>query len=161
MKRDPIVVLRSLDGWPPPRRRRRIGPALLVALLILVATEALWFTRAGAQEVDDARYQPSARGTRSVVTRWRPALEQYDDWDVAEGLRVIDCESGGDPGAVNQTSGATGLTQLLGWGWLARRLFGSADLTEPSLNLAVAHVLWLDSGGTFRWHWHASVGCWS
>ena len=51
------------------------------------------------------RYQPSERGTRPAVVQWRPLLEQYD-WDVDTALRIVDCESGGDPAAVNRWSGA-------------------------------------------------------
>ena len=49
----------------------------------------------------------------------------------------------------------------MGWGWLAERLFGTRDVTVPWVNVAVAHTLWLDSGGTFNWHWAASRSCWS
>ena len=108
------------------------------------------------------RYEPSNRGGRRfapAVERWRQLVAGYD-WDVDTALAVITCESRGDPGAVNRFSGASGLFQLLGWSGLARRLFGSGDVFDPGVNAGTAAWLWRDSGGSFRWHWAASVGCW-
>src|SRR6476469_1147028 len=85
-----------------------LGWAVLVAVLVAVAVAAVVLVApAHADEVE--RFTPSSRGTRPEVTRWRPLLEEYADWDVDAGLRVIDCESGGDPAIWNrQGSGAVG-----------------------------------------------------
>lgn len=149
-----------------PRKRlprpSQLGWALLftVAILIGGVTGAIVRAEDGDETPVAERYQPSSRGTRPTVTQWRPLLSAYD-WDVDQALRVIDCESEGRPGVYNrQGSGAVGLFQLLGWSGLAERLFGTRDLTNPWVNVAVAYVLWADSGSTFRWHWYASIGCW-
>jgi hypothetical protein len=162
----PIVILRSLDRSALPTHRRpwdRLAYGVVVGFLLGAVLFGLGVIR--AEDGDDApRFAPSSRGTRPAVSRWRPLLEQYPDWDVDTGLRVIDCESGGDPAVWNyQGSGAVGLWQLLGWEWLARRLFGSALMTDPWVNTAVAHVIWLESGGRFgtSMGWAASAGCWS
>jgi soluble lytic murein transglycosylase-like protein len=110
------------------------------------------------------RYEPTTRSDRRP--RFRPAVEQWYPlvagygWDAEQALAVISCESGGDPGAVNRSSGAAGLLQLLGWSWLARRLFGTGDVLDPAVNVGTGFFLWRDSGGTFRLHWAASYGCW-
>jgi hypothetical protein len=115
---------------------------------------------ASAQEAEvPERDSPSTRSSRPAVARWRPLVAEYP-WDVETALRVIACESDGDPEAVNPWSGAAGLFQLYGWRWLAERLFGRRDVLTPWVNVATAFVLWQDSGGTFRWHWGASRGCW-
>jgi hypothetical protein len=131
----------------------RIAALALVAALLRPGP-------ATAQTVEADRFEPAARGVRPSVARWRPLLEAYP-WDVDTALRVVDCESGGDPAAVNPWSGAAGLWQLYGWRGLARRLFGSEDLLDPVLNTAVAFALWEDSGGRFSWHWYASRRCWA
>ena len=45
------------------------------------------------------------------VLRWVPMLLEYD-WPIEEALAIIDCESSGDPAAVNPTSRTTGLFQV-------------------------------------------------
>lgn len=131
--------------------------SLILALVFLAAAP---LRALEAQEAPESvRYQPASRGVRPAVDRWRDLVAEQEDWDVEQALDVIACESAGDPAARNP-SGATGLFQLLGWRWLAERLFGTRDLTEPRVNVALAHVLWADSGGTFRYHWYASRGCW-
>lgn len=153
-----------------PRRRApeptRLGWALLIALVLLAAGVGIGASR--AQEGDDApRFAPTSRGSRVAATeavqRWRPLVSQYP-WDVEVALRVIACESEGSPTVWNrQGSGAHGLFQLLGWEWLAFRMFGVWSVADPAVNTAVAHVIWRESGGRFdtRMGWAASAGCWS
>jgi hypothetical protein len=117
---------------------------------------------ASAQEAEVAeRYSPASRSMRPAVARWRPLVAEYP-WDVETALRIISCESEGDPDAVNPWSGAAGLFQAMPeWGRLTWRLFGSRNLLDPVVNTALAFLLWEDSGGRFSWHWGASVACWS
>lgn len=104
---------------------------------------------------------PSPDESAGPVERWRALVASYPDWDPNVALAVIACESGGDPGAVNRSSGASGLFQLLGWEWLAEYLGGfGASVFDPSVNVAAAHWLWAQSGG-FGVHWAASRGCWA
>lgn len=161
--------MRGIHVYERHRLPRPTRLGWLVCLLILLGGLGVGLARAEPDEPVVERFTPSARGTRPAVTRWRPLLAEYP-WDVETALRVVDCESGGDPGAINPSSGAAGLMQLYGWSWLARRLFGTGDVTIPWVNVAVAHVLWADSGGAFGWydargrprgHWAASIGCWS
>lgn len=46
------------------------------------------------------------------VSQWAELLARYG-WDVREALAVLDCESRGDPWALNPSSGACGLFQHL------------------------------------------------
>lgn len=112
-----------------------------------------------AQEAEVERYTPATRGVRPAVAQWAELVEEYD-WPVNGALRVIQCESGGDPLATNPSSGAKGLFQLLGWDHLAARLFGSWNVFDPRVNVAVAYYLWRDSGGLFMIHWGSSRACW-
>jgi hypothetical protein len=95
------------------------------------------------------------------VSDWRPLVEQFfEPHHVAKALRVIRCESGGDPLAKNPTSSASGLFQHLGSMWRSRSAaagWAGADVFDPVANVAVAAWLVYDHGG---WsHWHPSSGC--
>ena len=53
-----------------------------------------------------------------AVERWRGLVEQFfPSHRVEEALRIMDCESNGDPNAVNPYSGASGLFQFLPSTW--------------------------------------------
>ncbi len=90
----------------------------------------------------------------SRVERWRPLVEAYfpGDW-VNWALRIIQCESEGDPNAANPDSSARGLFQHLGKYWEERSAdagWAGADIFDPEANVAVAAYL-LRRDGT--WHW--------
>jgi peptidoglycan hydrolase CwlO-like protein len=52
------------------------------------------------------------------VEQWRPLVQQwFPSSRVEEALRIIDCESNGDPEAINPYSGAAGLFQFLPSTW--------------------------------------------
>lgn len=136
--------------------------ASTLALLIALAIAILVPLKVDAQ--DAPRYEPSVRGPRASyqtdqVQQWREAVAEYP-WPVETALLVIACESQGDPGAINPSSGAAGLMQLYGWGWLAGRLTGSRNVLDPWVNIRTAFALWEDSGGRFGFHWEASRSCW-
>jgi hypothetical protein len=73
------------------------------------------------------------RATTSVE-HWRPLVEAHPDWPVDTMLRIMACESRGNPVADNPRSSATGLLQVLG---------GS---TDPVTNVAQAHSIWRRQG---------------
>jgi hypothetical protein len=68
------------------------------------------------------------------VEHWRPLIEQHPDWPVDTMMRIMACESRGNPVADNPRSSATGLLQVLG---------GS---TDPATNVAQAHSIWRRQG---------------
>jgi len=134
------------------------------AALAVCAVLTVWGS-AAAQAVEEApRYVPAVRGPRASygteqVQQWREAVDAYP-WPTDTALLVISCESQGDPGAINPSSGAAGLFQLYSWGWLAARMFGTRNVLIPWVNIGVAFALWEDSGGRFGFHWAASRSCW-
>lgn len=88
------------------------------------------------------------------VERWRPLVALYFPEDRVDwALRIIACESGGDPLAKNPHSSASGLFQHLARLWPERAAqagFAGADVFDPVANIAVAAWL-LDNGGTSHW----------
>lgn len=97
------------------------------------------------------------------VEGWRPLVSYFfKPGDVDRALRVIRCESNGDPLARNRHSSARGLFQQLGRYWPRRvraaGLLPKADLYDPVANTAVAAWLVYHDGG---WsHWATSRSCW-
>ena len=89
------------------------------------------------------------------VEQWRPLVEAYfRAGDVERAMRIMACESGGNPGAYN-TSGsrASGLFQHLQRYWSSRSVaagWAGADIFNPAANVAVA--AWLrDAMGWGSW----------
>ena len=113
--------------------------------------------------------------TRNTM-RWCPKVSYYLDlgerlgawrWergDLTRNLLIIECESGGNPAAVNPTSGTTGLMQHRREYWADRgakaaRLFGFTNprIDMPYDNLAVG--IWLAKTGGWS-HWESCAGWW-
>ncbi|MPZ52107.1 MAG: peptidoglycan DD-metalloendopeptidase family protein [Acidimicrobiia bacterium] len=93
-----------------------------------------------------------------AVERWRPLVEEYfPKKRVEEAMRVLACESRGNPNAVNPTSDATGLFQFIPTTWMwasAAAGYGGYDRTHPEAN--VASAAWLTSRDEAR-----GVDAWS
>ena len=95
------------------------------------------------------------------VEEWRSLVSAYfapEDIDLA--LKIISCESGGDPNAQNPRSGAAGLFQHIPRYWEARVASAGmpgASIFDPIANVAAsAYLAYADGWG----HWSASAGCW-
>jgi hypothetical protein len=109
------------------------------------------------------RRSSSSTGSTSMgsnVEQWRYLVAAYFPADqVNLALRVMVCESGGNPTAKNPGSSASGLFQHLGKYWTKRSAaagFAGASIFDPTANVAVA--AWLAAQG---WsHWNASRACW-
>jgi len=88
------------------------------------------------------------------VEMWRPVIEQYFEVDqVDTALRVMACESGGDPTVKNLHSSASGLFQHLDRYWDDRATaagFPGASVFDPEANIAAS--AWLQQNhGWFHW----------
>jgi hypothetical protein len=85
-------------------------------------------------------------GMGGDVERWRGLVEAHFGPNTDAALRVMACESGGSPNAVNPTSGASGLFQFMSHWWR-----GQWDPFDPAENIARAAAL--SAGGTDWSHW--------
>lgn len=88
------------------------------------------------------------------VEQWRPLVSRYfAPGDVNRALRILSCESNGDPNAANPSSGASGLFQHMPGYWSERSAkagWAGASVFDPQANVAVA--AWLAySGGWGHW----------
>lgn len=86
------------------------------------------------------------------VEQWRPLVEKYfKAQDVPTAMRIMQCESRGDPNAKNPHSSASGLFQHLARYWPERSAkagWAGADIFDPEANIAVA--AWLKSVAGWR-----------
>ena len=95
------------------------------------------------------------------VEEWRALVSAYfapEHVDLA--LRIISCESGGDPNAQNPRSGAAGLFQHIPRYWDARVAAAGmpgGSIFDPIANVAASAYLAYSDGWR---HWSASAGCW-
>ncbi len=104
------------------------------------AADAAYATALDAIEKERRRLA-MLRGAES----WRSLVEIYfPEGLVAEALAIIQCESRGNPDAVNPTSGASGLFQFLEstWSWASVEAgFNGASRFDPEANVATASWL--------------------
>jgi hypothetical protein len=92
------------------------------------------------------------------VEQWRPLVQQFfPDNRVEEALRIIDCESNGDPNAQNPYSGAGGLFQFLPSTWASNAPnagYAGYSVFDAEANIATA--AWLANRyqelGYSYWH---------
>ncbi len=101
-----------------------------------------------------AEFTGSVERWRSLVALHFPA--EWTDW----ALRIIACESGGDPAAKNRRSSATGLFQFLRstWNWVSEETgaprYRDGGPLLPWWN--VRNAAWLlDNGGPAHWECRA------
>jgi soluble lytic murein transglycosylase-like protein len=100
--------------------------------------------------VEPHAYTAGVEQWRSLVATYFPA-EQVD-----RALRIMSCESAGDPNAYNR-SGASGLFQHMARYWAERSAaagWAGADIFDPTANVAVA--AWLSKGGSDWSDWACS-----
>ena len=89
------------------------------------------------------------------VEQWRPLVAAYfRPGDVDRAMRIMSCESGGNPNAKNPGSSASGLFQHLGKYWTGRSAaagFLGASIFNPTANVATAAWLRDQKGGWGHW----------
>ena len=89
--------------------------------------------------------KPRAHQWPTRIERWRPVISLYfDPSDVELALKVIACESAGDPKAVNKRSQASGLWQHLPGYWEVRTRQADvvgASIWDPKASTIVASWL--------------------
>lgn len=94
-----------------------------------------------------------------AVERWRPLVQQFFPSNrVEEALRILDCESNGDPDAYNPYSGASGLFQFLPSTWASsapKAGYGGRSVFEPEANIATAAWLGKRYEALGQYFWRA------
>lgn len=105
----------------------------------------------GFASSDAARHEAAGQGASAAATaRWRPLVAKwFPPAQVDKALRVMWCESRGNPSAVNPTSRASGLFQHMPQWWAARSAaagFAGRSPFDPEANVATAAWLYQRDG---------------
>lgn len=82
-------------------------------------------------------------GMASIVATYFPESE------LCTALRIVACESGGNPDARNG-SGASGLFQVMPF-WADHYGYSRHSLFDPMLNTEIAYRIWSEEGGWKHW----------
>ena len=135
-----------------------VGVALYVALVSAVIIMAILFIGAEAHAGESAPCMQvmSEPAFSEDVERWRGIVAIFfKPSDIDQALRIIQCESQGDPLAKNPNSSATGLWQHLARYWGIRsNLAGikGADINDPVASTIVAAYLRYETSPGWH-HW--------
>ncbi len=154
---DAVGVLAELRGRYDADRAREAELRADIAARTAILEGLLGATDAGVADALDAvaaadrayqealtAYQEEQRRLAALggVLRWRPLVEQYFPPErVSEALRVMHCESRGNPDARHPASDASGLFQFLAGTWAfasPRAGFPGASRFDPEANVAAA-----------------------
>lgn len=146
----------ELDSWRDAWGRRVLVGGLTVDRLVeyadMVRRHPCWLPDHCHQPRAVAR--APARVYAAGVEQWRPLVETYFAADQVErAMRIMACESGGNPNAKSPISSASGLMQHLGKYWSSRSAsagWAGASIWDPEANIAVA--AWLQRTGSWS-HW--------
>lgn len=98
------------------------------------------------------------------VEQWRPLVEKYWPADLVNwAMKIMQCESGGDPNADNPYSTAAGLFQFIKSTWdkgpapaLGLPYYWTGAPFVPEWNIQAAAWLYEHWGGTSQWQCKAS-----
>ncbi len=82
----------------------------------------------------------------SAAEAEQQVADQIGEWAIPE--QIVLCESGGDFGALNPTSGAGGAYQILPSTWKAYGGKGLPHEASPEEQARIAALIWADSGGS-------------
>ena len=101
-------------------------------------------------EVPAPSAPPADTGMGSNVEQWRPLVTTYFGAELVDiAMCLMALESGGNPGATNSSSGASGLMQVLP-SWADDFGVSRDALYDPATNLSISRSLY-DDGGWGHW----------
>ena len=129
--RDQIASVRA-NAEAQAAQLEQARAAQAAALSSLQSQVAGW-----EQQVQQAQ-QVSAAQAQQTVSSW------FGNWAIPQA--IVMCESGGNFGAVNSSSGAGGAYQILPSTWSLYGGHGSPQRASPQQQSQVASQIWADSG---------------
>jgi peptidoglycan hydrolase CwlO-like protein len=131
--RDQIATVRA-NAEAQAAQLEQARAAQAAALSGLQSQVASW-----EQQVQAAQ-QVSAAQAQQTVSGW------FGDWAIPQA--IVMCESGGNFGAVNPSSGAGGAYQILPSTWSLYGGSGSPQSASPQRQSQIASQIWADSGAS-------------
>jgi peptidoglycan hydrolase CwlO-like protein len=103
-------------------------------------TQVQRLEQAAAQEAQASQTQASAEQAQQTVASW------VGDWVIPQA--IVMCESGGNFGALNPSSGAGGAYQILPSTWRSYGGRGLPHQASPAEQHQIASQIWRDSGSS-------------
>lgn len=135
------VVIEQVGAWLEQEGTSGVTPGMLAQLRELGP---------GVIDCDEPEEPDWGTGMGDDPERWRSLVAFYfAPEDVDRAVCLIGFESGGNPGAVNPTSGAAGLMQVMPF-WAARHGYEDDLLLNPAVNLWMARRI-RDEQGWGAW----------
>ncbi len=131
--RDQIAAVRA-NAEAQAAQLEQARAAQAAALSSLQAQVSTW-----EQQVQEAQ-QVSATQAQETVSSW------FGDWAIPQA--IVMCESGGNFGAVNPSSGAGGAYQILPSTWSLYGGRGAPQDASPQRQSEIAAQIWADSGSS-------------
>jgi peptidoglycan hydrolase CwlO-like protein len=139
------AALSDVDRARAAEEERRRQAAAAAATTTTTAPAATTTTggNVGGGTTTTTPTAPTPRpGIMAAVERWRPIVAAHFPADLVEdALYIIQCESNGDPEAVNPYSGAAGLFQFLPGTWAVASVNAGvpdASVLDPEPNIQAA-----------------------
>lgn len=125
-----------------------ISPRGVAANPLVIPQPVLDVAARGAER--DAGRHAGAGSPAKRVEEWRPLVARFfPAAQVDKALRVMACESQGNPDARNPSSGAAGLFQHMPQWWASRSQaagFAGRSVYDPEANVGTAAWLWSRDG---------------
>ncbi len=134
-----LETIQLLANWGRREAARGVTSKMLGELhRMMEEIDQCYAQRPGPTDGTDTAAGVEFQGMGADATRWRPLVAAYfDSADVDRALCLMSRESGGNPNAVNQSSGAAGLMQVMPF-WATSYGYTVEDLLKPNVNLWVA-----------------------
>lgn len=133
-----------MSGWVAEVTMSGLSPRLIAEYQDWRSRHPLFFT----EWQEDSSPSPQLQKPRSQTPRgkasegWRELVTAHFPADqVDTALRIIQCESNGDPGARNGSSGASGLFQVMPF-WADHFGVSRESLFDPETNAEIARKVW-------------------
>ena len=151
-KSDRITI--TYDPVEPPQALHAAEPATETQVALPAATTTSTSTTTTTRAPTTTTLAPDPKTVVTGVEQWRPLVEKhFSAGNVETALRVMDCESGGNPDVMNRSRTTGGLFQHLLKYWDARAAqagYPGGNIFDPETNIAVSAWLAENHGWS---HW--------
>jgi hypothetical protein len=122
--------------------RRELGRSMVTLRAMLYPPEPVVEVEVSPEYTSEAEY------TEPEPEYVEPAEPEYSSGGYSIPGYIVECESGGDYGAVNPESGAGGAYQIMPETWEAYGGSGAPQDASPAEQDAIAAQIYADSGGS-------------
>ncbi len=124
---------------------------------ILPTTQRYFRERGSITKKEEKAHTGQIWSNQGGVERWRPLVQKYFGDKTDTALRVMACESGGNPNATSHTDDH-GLMQINAPVWCGHFKVSRQDLKNPETNIRLASIIYKRSGSFRPWVCASKLG---